>query len=104
MVKPSESARACPLTSLSCNPGTMNGAKNTEHPMARSGQLYPGSFSCFLLLFSQQRLLPVIILIFSDLGDIELRRTRTGGSIMCKQPRIRTKSVLVQVPTRGFSL
>lgn len=97
MVKPSES--------VSCTPGTMSGAKNTKHPMARSGQLYSGKLSLlFTALQSATHLLPLLLLTFSDLGDTELCKTGTGGSIMCKQRRIGAKSALVQVPTGGFSL
>lgn len=105
MVKPSESTRACLLTSLSCKPGTVSGAKNTEHPMARSGQLHPGKLSLlFIPLQSATHLVPVLLLTFSDLGDTELCRTRTGGSIMHKQPRTQTTSALIEEPTGGFSL
>lgn len=80
-------------------------AKNTEHPIARSGQLLSGKLSLpFIPLQSATHLLPVLLLTFSNLGDTELCRTGTGGSIMHKQPRTGTKSALVQVPTGGFSL
>lgn len=73
--------------------------------MARSGQLYPGKLSLlFTALQSATHLLPALLLTFSDLGDTELCRTGTGGSIMCKQLRIGTKSALVQVSTGVFSL
>lgn len=83
----------------------MSGAKSTEHPMARSGQLYPGKLVLlFVALQSATCLVLVLLLTFSDLGNTELCRTGTGGSIISRQPIIGTKSALVRVPTGGFSL
>ena len=93
VVKPSESTRARPFTSLSCNPGITSGVESTEHPTTRSGQLTLAGYACFLLLFSQQHIRSwCYYSLFQTLATLSSAgQEKEGGSLMGREPGIGTK-------------